>query len=85
MVDTEERCPKTELIVSQCAHCRGDTDPEAEILADREALIRTGYWYPSKYDGICANCGQPFEANSAIRGDPRGWVAECCADCDNPS
>jgi hypothetical protein len=78
----EKRCDKTDLIETQCAHCRHDVDTHDQLLIERAALIGTGHWYPSKYPGICANCGEYFEANAAIRGDPRGWVAECCADCD---
>lgn len=79
---TEPRCEKTELLESQCAHCRGLLDPEAEALQHRATLMVTGEYFPAKYAGKCARCGDWFREGAAIRGaagEP-GWLAECCAE-----
>jgi hypothetical protein len=78
----EPRCEKTDLITSQCAHCTGHLDLDTQVHAERAALIASGRWFPSKYPGKCARCGDWFGEGAAIRGvdGQPGWIAECCAD-----
>lgn len=80
-----QRCERTELLVDQCAHCKGQQSIEeqasAEALEARARLIVTGQWFPAKYAGKCGRCGEPFPEGAAIRSDNNHplWVAECCA------
>lgn len=64
-----ERCEVTDLLKSQCGHCRGSA----------ERPVR-GPWFTARYDGKCDGpCGQEFEAGDTIRSDGEGgWL---CQDC----
>jgi len=63
-----ERCERTELLVDQCAHCRGVTEP---------APARTvlGPWFPAGYPGWCSGCGQVFGQGDMIRADGCGVLS----------
>ena len=82
----EARCDNTDLLISQCAHCRGLADIETQALLDRAALIATGQWFPARYAGKCTQCGERFGEGAAIGGftvETGGWVAECCGDTED--
>ena len=80
-IDTEERCERTDLIVSQCAHCRPKPSLDDEIAQHRARLLasRRG-WFRAQYFGRCAGCGDPYVPDTAIRRTPDGYIAECCAE-----
>lgn len=71
---SEIRCSVTELITSQCAHCRPTPEPDPfDEPSDR------GPWFHASYRGECAECGDEFEAGDLIRADGNGgYVADCC-------
>ncbi|MGW0795152.1 hypothetical protein [Streptomyces sp. NPDC002692] len=75
-----ERCEFTELPVDSCAHCRGNTlTPDEEAAAELPDSSRP--WFHAVYPGVCACCGTPFAAGTAIRLQaPRGWRADCCRE-----
>lgn len=72
---TAERCDLTELLVDQCAHCKGndktvEEQDTAERLALRARLLSGrvgGGWFPSQYAGKCWACSDCFEVGTAIR------------------
>jgi hypothetical protein len=70
----EPRCELTELVVSQCAHCRPQpAEPGREIA----------YRFEAGYDGTCGICDEPFEAGERIgRVDGENLYAcpSCCRD-----
>lgn len=70
---SEERCERSDLLASQCAHCRGDvleSEPDFVVVAR----------FPAKYAGVCAACGEPFEVEDRIgRTDDGDYVCEVCA------
>ena len=84
-----ERCQLTELIKTQCAHCKGiedDTkDDELEKLSI--ALVVLPGWIISNYSGKCGECYEPFEKGTAIKWTEGKigltiktyWRAACCA------
>ena len=77
------RCPLTELIRSQCAHCRPPAPVPPDIAELRAKLYRRRGWFPSRYGGVCRGCGDPFPPDTAVHrapGDAQGYVAECCAE-----
>lgn len=81
-----ERCERTELLVDQCAHCRGNDQTvqeqaDAERAELRKRLARDPRWFPSQYAGRCI-CDKPFGVGTLIRRCTcctDSWVAECCA------
>lgn len=85
---TDERCERTELLVDQCAHCRGHADPEADALAAesprRYAVdVETPRTTIAQYPGWCPQCSERIHPGDVItlRGstDARAW---CCTECD---
>jgi len=80
----DERCSVTELIASQCAHCRKLPDPSAELLRDifGEPTERPGgVWFEARYPGSCADCGNPFDGGALIRTDGvRGHLCGLCGE-----
>jgi hypothetical protein len=78
----EERCERTDLYVSQCAHCRGHVDPFQHANRERAELLASGRWIGAQYRGKCSSCGEWFGEGAAIQRDSAGvgWVAECCAE-----
>ncbi|HEY9390309.1 MAG TPA: hypothetical protein VIR27_11160 [Mycobacteriales bacterium] len=73
-----ERCPITELLVDQCAHCRPTppADPVADFLA-REPFQATTI--QARYPGRCPDCGERINEGDDITSSPNGWVCEGCA------
>lgn len=90
----EKRCERTDLIVSQCAHCTGArsvVEQAADQLAARQrwaiehlSAARAAGWAVARYEGNCRVCSRPFEAGALIHyhANPRGWVGLCCAPDD---
>ncbi|MFE9684139.1 hypothetical protein [Streptomyces sp. NPDC006285] len=76
------RCEVTELLVGECAHCRGNTTtPDEEAAAE---LAAAAPWFHAVHPGVCAACGEPFAPGALIRMEiPRGWRADCCRE-DTP-
>jgi hypothetical protein len=80
---TDERCERTELIVTQCAHCLGHTDPVADALAgeparhveDPEVPVRI----PAQFPGRCPDCGEHIHIGDTIVRRSNAW---CCTECE---
>lgn len=81
----EERCERTDLYPSACAHCR----PTPAWLDElRRELLSRPHWVTAREPGTCSGCGDDFAPGAAVRlgiGRPyadgtRRWLAECCAD-----
>lgn len=77
---TETRCELTELITSHCAHCKGSTGGDEELLAHRAQLLQRRGWIPARYAGTCSACGDWYSPGVAIHRDGDDWMAECCAE-----
>lgn len=71
-----ERCELTELLVDQCAHCRGVDDLPA--LPPKWSGPLT--WIPAQFPGRCSGCGEPINPGDWIISDGHetGWRGECC-------
>jgi len=69
---SEPRCERSELLVSQCAHCKGlDKAETFEYVVEQKML--------AKYPGACSACGDrviPGETTIGLSED--GWVCEGC-------
>lgn len=81
----EERCERTDLYPSACAHCRPVPGWLEELR--RDLLTQPG-WVTAVHLGVCCGCGEDYAPGAAIRaagGRPfadgtRHYRAECCAD-----
>ena len=72
-----DRCPITELLSAECAHCKGVDLP-------RDEQPERGPWFPARYIGLCSACGWEFSLGEKIRADGRGgYLADCCGDDDD--
>jgi hypothetical protein len=70
------RCPITELLVDQCAHCRP---------APARVEPELGPWFAAAFRGRCASCDGWFDEFELIRADGAGgWLAQCCGQRDEP-
>lgn len=82
---SEARCDKTDLLVTDCAHCRGNDRTIEEQFTAEAALRKAAYeaapgWIISRYPGDCAECGERFEAGEMIyKLLDVGWISTCCA------
>lgn len=90
-IRTEERCEKSDLLQSQCAHCR--PNPEGEWLAaalgsqpaDDTAAFRQaddpvllGPPFKAHYVGICRHCPAGIHKGDLIQPTDYGYVhVEC--------
>lgn len=74
MAVTEERCAISDLVVSQCAHCR---PPAPEPPLDR---AKFGPWFEAGHDSDCdGTCGGEIQAGDMIRSDGEGgWLCTGC-------
>lgn len=70
---SEPRCEKTELYVSQCAHCRPTPDP---LVLDSEAVEHR---FEAVYSGHCTICDGPIRAGETIARLTTGGYA--CTSC----
>lgn len=67
-----ERCERTELLVTDCAHCRNLPDPPTE-RGER------GPWFAARFLGRCSNCDVYYAPGDDIRADGHGgYLADCC-------
>lgn len=71
-MDSSERCPLTELIKSQCAHCR--RRPHAPMFMEAPPPEPT-----PAFGWACAACETPFEEGDEIFRTAHG--ARLCTDC----
>lgn len=73
------RCEITELLQSQCAHCRTpDVRPQPGDLPH-------GPPFDARYPGVCGNdsCSRFFHAGESIarlEDDPRIYICSVCGD-----
>jgi hypothetical protein len=73
------RCDITDLLSTDCAHCRKLPDPGTEH-ADLEMV---GPWFEARYDGRCASCATWIvaERGQMIRAVvDGGYIGECCRE-----
>ena len=77
---SEARCPVTELLTDQCAHCRpAAAEPRSEDPFNDPA--GAGPAFEAAWPGRCDACDAPFEAGEVIRrllGRRGGYVCEEC-------
>jgi hypothetical protein len=67
-----DRCELTDLLVSDCAHCRG-------IAEERPIDPELGPWFAAAYPGHCARCSFPIRVGNTIRADGhRGYLCQEC-------
>lgn len=83
-MDSPERCQLTELIKSQCAHCRPPAPTFTEALFvtsndDEDAIIAT---FPARWDGRCAQCDSFFESGDWVSRTRTGNYL--CSECVEP-
>jgi hypothetical protein len=72
-IDGAERCELTELLATDCAHCRRVADPFTALP------IEYGQWFMARYHGNCTRCGEPIKPGDPIRADSYpGYIGECC-------
>lgn len=72
-----DRCDLTDLLPSDCAHCRMTPDPFAEPAA-RRTPGEVGPRFTARHPGKCG-CGESFAAGDTIRADGAGgYLAACC-------
>ena len=57
------RCDWSDLLVRDCAHCRGLTLDDKLIDTPAE---RWGNHFEARYPGVCAECGGTFPAGQRI-------------------
>lgn len=69
-MDSDERCDLTELITTQCAHCRAPVRHPRFIEAlfdtpgdDDDTIVAT---FPAQYSGRCADCDSRFSGGDWI-------------------
>ena len=80
----EERCEISDLLVSQCAHCRagGGLQSPAELTeASVLASVREhGPLFFAKHRGPCSGCDRGIWPDDTIRADGQGgYLHEDCA------
>jgi hypothetical protein len=73
-----ERCERTELLTTECSHCRGlDRQPAPA----RRPGNGPGPWFPAAYPGRCSQCATSFDPGDRIRAaGGGGYLAECCGE-----
>lgn len=75
------RCDLTDLLVTDCAHCRKTPDPFATPTT-RRGNGTPGPAIAARYPGKCV-CGESFPVGESIRADgDGGWLSACCDDTD---
>lgn len=73
--ETEPRCDRTDLLVSACAHCRGDED----LPDNRDALLSPPKaWIHARHDGGCPGCHRRVGVGDRIALCDDVWVCEDC-------
>lgn len=71
----EARCDRTDLLPSQCAHCRHLTlDPALRDLAE----VQITRWVRAATDGTCPSCGHETVPGDRIAVSATGRFCERC-------
>lgn len=72
---TEPRCDLTDLIASQCGHCRGHDQPSV-------AGLTIVHRFAARFPGPCANCetGRIHEDDLIGKTEDGEYVCEACAN-----
>lgn len=71
------RCERTDLLATDCAHCRNLPDPP-------KAAGERGPWFEARYAGRCNRCGCHFLAGFQVRADGHGgYLGPCCGEDDD--
>lgn len=74
----EERCPMSDLYISQCAHCR-PKPPQPRFLEAFFTGDSDSYSFAATWPGKCAQCGEWFGPGAWItRAGDNGYL---CSDC----
>lgn len=74
-----QRCELTELLVSDCAHCRGLSDLDPEQVPAAGGTGELGPLFFANYPGRCSDCREPILTGDQIRADGAGgYLGECC-------
>lgn len=84
--DLDEQCRHL-LTRRFCADCNGVAEKfRREHDLEVERVLALGEWFPARYGGQCAECGERFHPGVPIRNSGaletksgRSWVAMCCA------
>jgi hypothetical protein len=72
------RCDLTDLLPSDCAHCRKTPDPFAEPAVRRRENSEPGPQITARFAGKCG-CGTGILPGDTIRADGQGgYLAACC-------
>jgi len=69
----EPRCERTDLLVRDCAHCRGD-----ELPGSRDTLPPPEWWTVALRDGGCPACHHRIRVGDRIALCDGEWVCEGC-------
>lgn len=73
----EPRCAQTDLLVSQCAHCRPASEPDFERPSQLDHHD-VGPVFTARFDGLCACCSEPvFEGDELRMVDGEPWCVPC--------
>ncbi|NUS59163.1 MAG: hypothetical protein HOV66_30545 [Streptomycetaceae bacterium] len=73
----EERCERSDLPTSMCAHCRGHEERGTELTA---ADVVVSAAFEARFPGRCEGCGNAIREGDAIAPlrDSSGYV---CPEC----
>lgn len=71
---SEKRCERTDLLESDCAHCRG-----FEMAAEFVSEGTVGKPFVASYPGRCAACEERFNAGEQIISNGQG--SYLCEEC----
>lgn len=81
MTSAEERCAFSDLLKSQCAHCRPPVLPEKPSPLES---VLWGPWFTAGYDGDCdggfdSQCSGQITEGDTIRADGEGgYLCQSC-------
>lgn len=79
----EARCERTDLLVSQCAHCQGHDIRGFDLLGDRSRTdgTRTSAPFQARYRSGCGCCVDPIEVgDDIVMWGGAATHAQCAAD-----
>ncbi len=80
MSDVEERCERSDLLVSQCAHCKGH-----DLGLKAPSQVYVGYVAKASYTGLCAlDRSHSIEPGDRIGQSEHGWLCWRCVDVHRP-
>jgi hypothetical protein len=73
----EERCVLSDLLKSQCAHCRPGTVLSEYVPGE------LGPWFTARFDSSCDGCASRIHEGDTIRADGEGGYL--CQSCGTQS